>query len=430
MKFSRIAHVPSFTRLEYIFGAILLCYPALLFLVRGGMNASLFLLTILSLFLLISRKAYKNKLDRADIIFSIAMASGLTAILLSQLYHHDLLARYFDSDARFLLAIPVLLALRHIGTKTLAIMQYAFPLGAIAALVAVMAANPGGRIDASTSYMNHIHLGDMALLLGFLSLFSLNWLQADHQLVKLLKIMGLIAGLTVSALSGTRGGWMAIPVFVFVFIYFRTNGRLFNKLLLAMLLIGVLGLLGYFFIEPIHQRLWMIYSDLSQFSGGHADTSIGVRLQLWNAAFHLIAQNPVFGVGAAGFARAMDGLSAAGFITPIAAGLGKGEVHNEILAHTVRFGIFGLASILAVYFVPFVIFLRAARSKIQQKNVAAMMGMCVTLGFFVFGLTVETFDLKMTAAFYSLTVAVLLAIATHDAYSTPNPPPVPVENRH
>lgn len=414
MNFSRIPCNPSFTRLEYIFGAVLLCYPALLFLIRGGMNASLFLLTILSLYLLISRKAYKNNLDKADMVFSIAMASGLTAVLLSQFYHHDLLARYFDSDARFLLAIPILLALRHISTRTLAIMQYAFPLGAIAALVAVMAANPGVITDASTSYMNHIHLGDMALLLGFLSLLSVNWLPADHQLVKLLKIIGLIAGLSVSVLSSARGGWMAIPVFVFVFIYFRTNGRLFNKMLLAMLLIGVLGLLGYFLIEPIHHRLWMIYSDLSLFSGGNADTSIGIRLQLWKAAFHLIAQNPVFGVGADGFRGAMDGLSASGFITPIAAGYGKGEVHNEILAHTVRFGIFGLASILAVYFVPFVIFLRAARSKIHQQNVAAMMGMCVTLGFFVFGLTVETFDLKMTAAFYSLTVAALLAIATHD----------------
>jgi O-antigen ligase len=413
MKFSRFPSVSSFTGLKYIFGAILLCYPALLFLVRGGMNASLFLLTILSLYLLTSRKAYKNKLDKVDMAFSIAMASGLIAILLSQLYHHDLLARYFDSDARFLLAIPVLLALRHISARTLAVMQYAFPLGAIAALAAVIANHPANIIEVSTPYMNQIHLGDMSLLLGFLSLFSVNWLQEDHQLVKLLKMVGLFSGLTVSALSGTRGGWMAIPVFVFVFIYFRTDGRLFNKMLLAMLLIGVLGLLGYFLIEPIHHRLWMIYSDLSLFSGGNADTSIGIRLQLWKAAFHLIAQSPVFGVGADGFRGAMDGLSASGFITPIAAGYGKGEVHNEILAHSVRFGIFGLAAILAVYFVPFVIFLRVSRSNIHQQNVAAMMGMCVTLGFFVFGLTVETFDLKMTAAFYSLTVAVLLAIATH-----------------
>ncbi len=413
MKFPRFPSVSSFTGPEYIFGAILLCYPALLFLIRGGMNASLFLLTILSLFLLIRLKAYKNNLDKADMVFSIAMASGLAAILLSQLYHHDLLARYFDSDARFLLAIPVLLALRHIGTKTLSIMQYAFPLGAIAALVAVIANHPADITEVSTSYMNQIHLGDMALLLGCLSLFSVNWIQMDHQLVKLLKIIGLIAGMTVSVLSSARGGWIAIPVFVFVFIYFRTNGRLFNKMLLAMLLIGVLGLFGYFFIEPIHHRLWLIYSDLSLFSGGNADTSIGIRLQLWKAAFHLISQNSVFGVGADGFRSAMDGLSGSGFITPIAAEYGKGEVHNEILAHTVRFGIFGLTSILAVYFVPFVIFLRALGSKIHQQNVAAMMGMCVTLGFFIFGLTVETFDLKMTAAFYSLTVAVLLAIATH-----------------
>lgn len=414
MKFSRTQYALPSTRLEYIFGAILLCYPALFFLVRGGMNGVLFLLTILSLYLLISRKAYKSKLDRADTYFSIAMASGLVAILLSQIYHHDLIARYFDSDVRFLLAIPVMLALRHVGTRTLAVMEYAFPLGAIAAFAAVMATNPRVTADASTSFMNHIHLGDLALLLGFLSLFSVNWIRTDHPMVKLFKILGLIAGLTVSVLSSARGGWIAIPVFVFVFINFRTNGRLANKVLLAMLLIGVLSALGYLLLEPIRQRVWMIYSDLSQFSGGNADTSIGIRLQLWKAAFHLIAQNPVFGTGADGFRGAMDGMSASGVITPVAAGYGKGEVHNEILAHTVRFGIFGLASILAVYFVPFAIFLRAARSKIQQQNVAAMMGMCVTLGFFVFGLTVETFDLKMTAGFYSLTVAVLLAIATHD----------------
>ena len=293
-------------------------------------------------------------------------------------------------------------------------MQYAFPLGAIAAFAAVMATDPHVKAYASTSYINHIHLGDLALMLGLLSIFSVNWIREDGQGVKLLKILGLIAGSYVSVVSSARGGWIAIPVLVFVFVHFRSSGRLFNKLLLAMLLIGVVGILGYSLFEPIRERLSMVDTDLASFSGGNPDTSIGIRLQLWNAALHLIAQNPVFGVGAAGFASAMDGLSASGVITPMAAGFGKGEVHNEILAHTVRFGIFGLISILAVYFVPFAIFLRAARSKLHQQNVAAMLGMCVTLGFFVFGLTVETFDLKMTAAFYSLTVAALMAFATHD----------------
>ena len=46
-----------------------------------------------------------------------------------------------------------------------------------------------------------------------------------------------------------------------------------------------------------------------------------MRLQLWKAAFHLIAENPILGVGAEGFARSMDALSASGFITPVAAEL-------------------------------------------------------------------------------------------------------------
>jgi len=399
---------------EYLIGLILLFFPSLLFLVRGGMNASLFLLVIISAFLLVAyRKSSWHKLDRTNILFAAAMASGLLVILISQLYQHDLRGRYFDSSARFLLGIPVLLVLRNIGMKSLSVVQYAFPLGAISALVAVLIEDPSVRINAATFYLNHIHLGDMALLLGVLSLLSINWVGSDNLILKLLKVTGFIAGLFVSAISSARGGWIAIPIFVGVYLYIQNKENFVRRFGVATLLLGVVGLFAYLFVEPIHHRLWMIYSDLLHFGSGNMDTSIGVRFQLWKAAFHLIAENPMLGMGAEGFARSMDALSASGFITPVAAELGKGEVHNEILAQTVRFGVFGLASILAVYFVPFYLFVRAIKTGSSQQVGAAMMGMCVTLGFFIFGLTVEIFNLKMTVAFYSLTVTVLLAIATH-----------------
>ena len=40
--------------------------------------------------------------------------------------------------------------------------------------------------------------------------------------------------------------------------------------------------------------------------------------------------------------------------------------------------------------------------------------------FFVFGLTVEIFELKATAMFYSLTVALLLAVATNRRAEKPH----------
>jgi O-antigen ligase len=399
---------------ENLISLILLLYPAVLFLVKGGMNASLFLLVIIAGWLIAAnRKSPWLVIDRTGIYFSVAMASVVLATLICQLYHHDFRGRYFDSGARFLLAIPVLLALRNINLKMICVVQYAFPIGAIAALLAVLAKDPSVRYNAETSFLNHIHLGDLALLLGVLSLISINWIGRDHNFIKVLKIGGFIAGMFVSILSSARGGWIAIPVFVGVYVYSQNKKSFVNKFEMATLAFGGISILAYLFVEPIHQRLWLIYSEIFQFGSGNVDTSIGVRLQLWKAAIHLIAENPIFGVGADGFARAMDGMSASGFITPTAAEYGKGEVHNEILAQTVRFGVFGLASILAIYFVPFYLFLRANKVGNRQQIGAAMMGMCVTLGFFVFGLTVETFDLKMTAAFYSLTVAVLLAIATH-----------------
>jgi O-antigen ligase len=378
------------------------------------MSGALILLVIISTWLLVSNhKITWNLKDRASVYFSVAMISGVLVILISQFYHHDMRGRYFDSSSRFLLAIPIFFVLRSIGKRLPPVVQYAFPIGAMSALFAVMWQDPSIRMNATTAFMNHIHLGDMALLLGVLSLISINWIGRDHVFIKALKIGGFIAGMSVSILSSARGGWIAIPIFVGIYVYVQNKENIVRKFGMATLALGGISVLAYLFVEPIHERMWLIYSDIFQFCNGNIDTSIGVRLQLWKAAVHLISENPIIGVGANGFSRAMDGLSASGFITPVAAELGKGEVHNEILAQTVRFGVFGLASILAIYFVPFYLFVRTVKTGSSQQVGAAMMGMCVTLGFFVFGLTVETFNLKMTAAFYSVTVTVLLAIATH-----------------
>jgi O-antigen ligase len=407
---------PTYSLVEHLVAAVLIVFPALYFAVRGGMNAALFLISIISLVSICTfqkTKTNRQGFEDSGLIFAVAMASGVGVTLISQIYHQDLNGRYFDSAARFLLAIPVFLFLRDQKMRTLSTIQYAFPIGAIAAFMVVMIPNPTLRHHASTPYLNHIHLGDVSLLLGFLSVICIDWIQKDKPFVRALKLLGFAAGCSMSILSSARGGWIAIPIFAAVYLYFKFKAGLIKLLGLSVVIFSIIGLIGFFFVEPIRERLWMVYSDLSEFDHGNVDTSIGIRLQLWKAAFHLIIENPILGVGAEGFARAMGAMSSSGFITQAAADYGKGEVHNEVLAQTVRFGLFGFISILSIYFVPFYLFIRASRSENQQQVGAAMMGICVTLGFFVFGLTVETFDLKMTAAFYSLTVAALLAIATH-----------------
>lgn len=397
---------------------VLLCYPTLLLTVKGGMNGLFFLLIITSfIYLFGTRKSPAATLwDGYSIAFAIAMVSPMLAVLLSQTYHGTFTAPPLDGPSRFLLAIPVFLALRQMEMRTITLLQYAFPLGALSALLNAIITKRDYLADAN-NFVNHIHFGDLALMLGFLSLFSINWATRDSALVLILKICGLLAGLYLSVQSGARGGWAAVPVLMLIWWLSHNPKISWSKLAATILSIALAAALVYALVGTVQHRLDMIYQDLADFHQGNKDTSIGIRLQLWQAACYLFAEHPVFGVGPDGFAQMMTSLSDNGMLTAEAARLGHGEVHNEILAKSVELGVFGLLSILSVYAVPLVIFMRSTRSSFAQARAAAFMGICLVTGFFIFGLTVEIFNLKMTVAFYSLTLAVLLAAATNKTSS-------------
>jgi len=399
-----------------IISAILLCYPALLFAMKGGMNGLFFLLVGLSLFTLFrGGQVHPKHFDNNAIALAIALSSAALAIFLSQAYHGHFDPHPYDGASRFLLAIPVYLVLRSINLRTLMSFQYGLPLGAMTALLLVLftSGHYFNTARASTAFMHPIYFGDLSLMLGFLSLFSINLFKRDAPLLISLKTLGCVAGIYVSILSESRGGWIAIPILLTMWLVIQNKKQRYIRLAYAFPLLVVTLLASYFFISIIQHRIDRIFYELANFSNGQADSSIGIRLQLWKAALHLYGNNPLFGVGPDGFAQSMASLSQSGFITPEAAKLGRGEVHSQILASLVGLGIPGLLSILAIYFVPLFMFWKATHSSVNAQRNAGTMGVCLTLGFFLFGLSVETFNIKMIVSFYSLTLAVLLAIAHH-----------------
>lgn len=394
---------------------ILFSYPILLLTLKGGVNGCFFLLVIISLYFLAQTKkehAYETW-DRNAVVYSAAMVSLVLAVFFSQAYHAKFTPPPYDAPSRFLLAIPIYLALRRTRISAITVLQYGFPLGAIASTL-VISLYPKGLSGRLGSYfLNPIHFGDLSLILGFLSLFSVNWVRKDPVPVLILKVSALAAGIYSSIQTGSRGGWVAVPILAIIWALYHSKEKTLTRSTLVIALIVSASFVSYILFDGIHHRIDDIYGDIVAFTQGNEDTAIGIRFQHWKAAIYLFTRNPIFGVGPDGFSQMMGPLSQAGFITKEAAYQGMGEVHNEILAATVRFGLLGLASILSIYFVPFAIFVQSSKSGSRLKRTAAMLGVCLVVGFFIFGLTVEIFDLKMTAAFYSLTVAALLAAATN-----------------
>jgi O-antigen ligase len=295
------------------------------------------------------------------------------------------------------------------------LLQFGIPFGLLAALI-VLERDPFiwdlGRHTTSPAF-NLIHFSNTALILGFLSLFSIHWEGKDHPSLVILKLCGFLSGLYISIQSGERGGWIVIPLLLMLFTFSHSNKYVRLKSTGAILAIAAFAWLGYSNSEIMHNRIDAVFLDINEYANGNKDTSIGIRLQLYLAALRLFIDQPIFGIGSEGFQHAILSLQHQETLTPGAIHMAASEVHNEILAKCVGAGIFGLLSILAVYTVPLLIFQSRRKTTSSLIKIASTMGICLVAGFFMFGLTVEIFNLKMTATFFAFTIAILMAAATH-----------------
>ena len=223
-----------------------------------------------------------------------------------------------------------------------------------------------------------------------------------------LKFGSFVVGLYSAIKADERGIWIAIPVLGALWAYYRSSPK--QRVALAGL--GcVLALAAYLLIPTVPARIATTQIEIHKALNGDFESSIGKRLQIWNAAVEVFREHPIVGVGPEGVSRELRDLGDRGWFTSGGLRAGVSQIHNEILANSMRLGVFGLFSILAIYFVPFWLFMKAARSTQRVTNTAGLMGILFVAAYFIFGLTVETFNLKMFASFYAVTVATMLAIA-------------------
>ncbi|WP_236079133.1 O-antigen ligase family protein [Paraburkholderia nemoris] len=372
---------------------------------------------VISLVLLLSPKPWTGlapiQWDYVDTRLCLAMASPLAAVLIAEMWHGVVEPSTLDSPSRFLAAAPLFLVLRQGLPRTLTWTDLSFALGALASLGILLIAPQNSGVDrVSSQFLNAIHYGDIALVLGALSILSLNWWRKDCLLVRIIKIAGLIAGLAASVLTGSRGGWIAMPVVTALILYVRSGNksRRWNVLLPLAIMAILAGV--YAFSPAARDRVSNISSDLIHYKQGQRDTSLGIRLQLYEAAANIVESHPFLGLGAHGFRNSMQSFADAGLLSPLAAQLGRGETHNQFFAYLTDYGIVGGLALLSIYVVPGVIFWKRLNAPTGPARRAALMGLTFVVAFWIFGLTVETFDLKTTVSFYATVIAILAALAT------------------
>lgn len=407
--------------------------PLFVMAIRGWMNGALFLAFGLSVYILVKDRnkieyTVTDKQTRKWLFWlMLSFATPILAVFLGQLFRQDFSWPNYDSPARLLLCIPILLAIVKYQINLAKLLRYVIPCAVlITAIVAI--AKPSifwieqGKL--TTYFVNPITFGYLCIALGMLSFISIDFNRNSSRLLTCIQLAGFATGTYLSILSLSRSGWLAVPIVLVLWLIF---GEFKHKITIAIFTFVALcafSIAIYHYSPKVQDRVDLAVNETIdyQWDETNPNTSVGARISLARIAVFLFEQRPLSGWGDKGFSQQLNSpkLGFAVLSTKEIA-LNNG-FHNIISASAVKSGIWGLISIIAIFLTPALLYAKGLQSKSTPVRKLALLSMSFVICEFISGMTMEIFDLKYTAAFYALMTTVFcgsLLVAMQPTTSKP-----------
>ncbi len=367
----------------------------------GGPTALLFLSSA-SLIYLKPKWSDLNVEDKR--LIYVFLAFGLSMFCF--VYIDGWYTRELDRPSRFILVLPVLILLLQ-SKNHKEWLWYGVVIGAIGAFGVAFYEKIILGYDRAHGSEYPIMFGNTGMLLGLMSLVSSSYFLAQKRNFWLyLSLFAGLCGIGASFLSGSRGGWVALPLIGF-FILWQSRclltrkvfwGSLGSAMLLVTLVIAVPQ-------TGVKNKIDQTLISLSQYeSGENKITSLGLRFEMWRMAFHLFQEAPIFGVGEYGAKPEKRRLVVEGLAPPEV--LNFSHAHNEFINALSQRGIVGLAFLLALYLVPMRLFIKKMQAFEHNWKVKsyAMAGALIPMCYMDFGLSQVMFSHNIGVMMYAFPI--------------------------
>jgi len=387
--------------------------------VVSGATVALILLSSIVLYLFpqknIQHFNYEERVFYFSVSFIVVVAVLATAISGMEYHGMKMLGKFIY----LLMVIPAYFYFKTVRIKAEWV-WYGLVVGAVvSALVGIFEVatdtyKPGyiGRAKGAT---HPIIFGDLALIIGVMSLAGLGWFKSQGRWYALLPVVALCSGLLASILSQSRGGWVAIPFLTIVFLRFSSIHL--SKL---KILIGLVAVIGVFIaayqvpqtgvkvradrtINNIHNY---ITAKEMKMAGG---TSVTSRFEMWQASWSIFLDNPLVGVGWGHYQKNAKELVARGERNHSAANWS--HPHNQFISAMVNGGVFALFAILMLFFIPARMFYQACKSpdKSDDARSMALAGLLLMVGFAIFNMSESFLERSRTVTFFIFYLALFMA---------------------
>lgn len=269
---------------------------------------------------------------------------------------------------------------------------------------------------------NAVPFGNFSLLLGFLAFAgSIGPMFAgtpDRARVAL-GLAATVAGIYASILTGTRGGWLAMPVLLGLTIWAALRAYR-GRVLASRHFLPALGAMLAFVVAAMllsgtaQHRIDIAVEQVAAFLDGGGsrdaiDSSTELRLEMWKWGLEKAAEHPLTGVGLANYDEARRRAVESGRMPASFAGLAN--LHNELISSLALGGIPTALAVVAFWILMGSFFAR----RIDERDVFffATAGLLVVAGTCVFSMTEGLFGTSAGTKALALLLAIPAGALRH-----------------
>lgn len=406
--------MPAQRVLSFAFQALLLLYGAVFFTFDRMLNL-LPLVLLLASFVFIAKqgKSIRGQFSREELWISGTLVFYFLSFLLGFAVHSEQVS-LLEEPVKFLFFSLIILFLSRMPFR----IEYFWVMVAIASVSnLVYALWSGGNYNfegrLSTDVFDHpLYYGNVSLLFGFVSLAGTIWAQGLQVKAKwgwsIFLLLGFLSGVMISILSGSRGGWVAIP-FALFFVLFHF-AKIYQKQALlywgAAAFVILITLFVLFFDTPFQHRVLLTIQSLqSYFLEDDPNTSLGLRFEMWQLGWRLFLENPLLGFGEVNYLPELQRLIREAAITPEL--IHYEHLHNQYLQALAFHGVVGFIALVVMMWAFLRFFskrLVSCNLEVKSLAVAGAVSVFLYLDFF---LSITMFHLNQSTMPFLILMALM-----------------------
>lgn len=198
-----------------------------------------------------------------------------------------------------------------------------------------------------------IQSGNISMTLALLCLCAFFWFRhLGKKNIAAFMLLSFLMGGIGSFLSGTRGGWVLLPIVLFTIVFYFRKQLSLKDGLYASTVCALLLFLAMLPQSGVMDRIYNAKADIVHyFDGVNPDTSLGIRLQLWESAYNSFLEKPIFGWGNNGIRLSQLNQYNNGSISEFIYNFNS-HAHNQFFDELAKRGIIGFLMLALLYFYP------------------------------------------------------------------------------